>query len=208
MFSSAFYPLALQRSARIKSLAASNGSSSTAPRWGRRRVVGPETPFYSHTRSPHPSTAREGEKDLSARSTTAPRSIPSQDLMLLPKDWASHIPPAAGGGAGGGGDTAARGLKPAACLPVTTRSSGVRDTCREGNRENDSYCDTQSVGGGPRLLIFLWHRRACLCRQTALQPGGTALPAGFLSSRTSRLHPPSQPPKCGDTPPVLKASLR
>lgn len=90
MFSSAFYPLVLQRSARIKSFTASNSSGSTAPLWGQRRFVGLETPFPPSTSSPRPSTAGEGEKDLSAHRATAPRSIPF--LLLLPKGWTRPHP--------------------------------------------------------------------------------------------------------------------
>lgn len=91
-FSSAFYPLVLQRSARIKSFTTSNRSGSTVPLWGQRHFVGLETPFTPSTSSPWPSTAREGEKDLSAHSATAPRSVPFQDLMLLSKGWARPHP--------------------------------------------------------------------------------------------------------------------
>ena len=91
MFSSAFYPLVLQWSARIKTFTASNRSGGTAPLWGQRCFVGLETPFTPSTSSPWPSTARQGE-DLSAHSATAPRSIPSQDPTLLPKGWTRPRP--------------------------------------------------------------------------------------------------------------------
>lgn len=87
-----------------------------------------------------------------------------------------------------------QGLGTAVRVPVTTHSSAAQDNRWEGNRENDFYCNTLSVGEGPGLLIFLWHRHAHRCRQTAPQPGWTVLPADFLSSRTSRLSPLCQSP--------------